>query len=471
MSYLAPGHAALKFHPLANLFPMLQDSELDDLGEDIRANGQVETVKLHRGMVLDGRNRYTACARKGVGVRTEIFEGSDREALAWVISKNLKRRHLTESQRAMVAAKLATLRLGDNQHTAQPAPIGAPSFDLGEGPDVTEPQAIVTQPEAGAMMNVGRRSVQRAVVVQERGTQELQEAVEAGNLAVSTAAEIAERPAEEQKALLDALPRDATGKLTPDAKKEIRKAAKEVRAEDQAAKKKKRAEREAKLGAKIAALPQKKYGVILTDDEHRFIPYSQETGMDRAADNHYPTSDVATLAARDLDGIAADDCVLGSWVTDLARGIDVMRARGFEFKSYFVWVKDIVEIELTPEQRKAGLGGRVLMQIGPAGTGYWNRDRDELFLIGTRGKVVAPAMGEQGESVWFAARPALEEGEVSKHSKKPPNAHEWFEQHYPNTPKIELNARRARPGWDLWGNEAPDPAQPALSLEASEAAE
>src|SRR5579859_1779506 len=98
MSFLPPGHAPLKFHPLANLFPMLSDKELDELGSDIKANGQVETVKLHRGMVLDGRNRYTACGKFNIGVRTEIFEGSDREALAWVISKNLKRRHLTESQ-------------------------------------------------------------------------------------------------------------------------------------------------------------------------------------------------------------------------------------------------------------------------------------------------------------------------------------------------------------------------------------
>jgi N6-adenosine-specific RNA methylase IME4 len=471
--YLPPGHAPLKFHPLANLFPMLSDSELHDLAEDIRANGQVETVKLHKGMVLDGRNRYTACGRKTLGVRTEIFEGSEREALSWVISKNLKRRHLTESQRAMVASKIATMRLGDNQHSGKPAPQPLFTFP-GQPAEISagSEEPIISQAEAAKSLSVSADSIQFANAVHEKGSVELQEAVTSGDIAVSTAAKIAKnRPVDEQDAMLKALPRDADGKLTPEAKKEIRKVAKEVRAEDQEAKKKKRTEREAKLGAKIAALPDKKYGVILTDDEHKFIPYSEETGMDRAADNHYPTSDVQTLAARDLDSIAADDCVLGSWVTDLARGIDVMRERGFEYKSYFVWVKDIVEIKLTPEQCKTGLGGRVLMQIGNAGTGYWNRDRDELFLIGTRGKAVAPAMGEQGESVWFAARPPLDPGEVSKHSKKPPNAHEFFDRHYPSTPKIELNARRARPGWDLWGNEAPEPEQPALGLETSEAVE
>ena len=205
MSFLAPGHAPLKFHPLANLFPMLSEQELDDLGDDIRLNGQVETVKLHRGMVLDGRNRYTACARKGLGVRTEIFQGSDREALNWVISKNLKRRHLTESQRAAVAAKLVTLKLGDNQHTTQAAPIGAPAFDL-LGDAAPEAAPAVSQQEAADLMTVGKRSVQRAILVKDKAPEAF-EAVERGDIAVSAAVEIAKLPEAEQPAALEkALP-------------------------------------------------------------------------------------------------------------------------------------------------------------------------------------------------------------------------------------------------------------------------
>ena len=50
-----------------------------------------------------------------------------------------------------------------------------------------------------------------------------------------------------------------------------------------------RATREAELAARIIALPDKKYGVIYADPPWRFEPYSRDTGMDRAADNHYPT--------------------------------------------------------------------------------------------------------------------------------------------------------------------------------------
>lgn len=458
-------------HPLANLLPMMFPQHRSSFRASLAVR-QNHPCVLHLGKMLDGRNRARELIELKKPISTVVFVGSNHDALEFVNDENFERRHLNESQRADYAARVVTMRLGTNQHTKAAAQICAPSLPLEDvAPDAAGEGPLLSTSEAAEKFNVSRRLVQHAVAYQQKGIPELSDAVRAGDVAASVASEIAERPIEQQKAILEALPRDTEGKLTPEAKKEIRKVAKEVRAEDQVEKKKKRAEREAKLGARIAALPDKKYGVILTDDEHRFIPYSQETGMDRAADNHYPTSDVATLAARDLDSIAADDCVLGSWVTDLARGIDVMRARGFEYKSYFVWVKDIIEIELTPEQQQVGLPGKVLIRVGNAGTGYWNRDRDELFLIGTRGKVVAPAMGEQGESVWFAARPALEPGEVSKHSKKCPNAHEWLEQHFPNTPKIELNARRARPGWDLWGNEAPEqPEQPSLDIDSREEA-
>lgn len=441
--YLPPGHAPLKFHPLANLFPMLSDSELDDLGSDIKTNGQVETGKLHRGMILDGRNRYNACAKFGLGFRTEIFQGTDREALNWVISKNLKRRHLNESQRAMVAAKIATLRLGDNQHSSKP--VGQGSLLLpGEPAEISagSEEPLISQGEVATSLSISPDSIQFANAVQEKGAAELQEAVTSGEIAVSTAAKIAKNSSpEEQKALIDALPRDDKGKLTPEAKKEVRRVAKEVRAEDQVEKKKKRDEKEQKLGAKIRALPDVKAGLILSDFEWHFKVRNEDTGMDRHAANHYVTAREADTPEaiverqRERMSVAAGDCIHLMWcpASFNAVALKVMELQGFTYVSQFAWIKPSI------------------------GTGFWVRDRHELLLIGVKGKIPCPAMGDQFESAIEAPKGA--------HSEKPDFQYEIAEKYFPSLPKVELNARRSRAGWIPWGNEAPEPEQPSLGIE------
>lgn len=191
------------------------------------------------------------------------------------------------------------------------------------------------------------------------------------------------------------------------------------------AKQVRRADRERVLGGIQTALPDKRYGVILADPEWRFEVYSRETGMDRAADNHYPTSVTDTICARPVGDIAADDCALFLWATVpmLPDALKVMTAWGFTYKSHCIWTKDKV------------------------GTGYWFRNSHELLLVGTKGSVPAPAMGTQWSSTI--------EGRVTRHSAKPNCFHELIEQYFPNLPKIELNCRGpARSGWDAWGNEA-----------------
>jgi N6-adenosine-specific RNA methylase IME4 len=179
-----------------------------------------------------------------------------------------------------------------------------------------------------------------------------------------------------------------------------------------------RVKREAELASKITALPDKKFGVILADPEWRFEPWSRKTGMDRAADNHYPTSVVEVIKARDVPSIAAKDCVLFLWATNpmLPHALEVMAAWGFDYKSNYCWGKD------------------------KAGTGYWGREKHEQLLIGTRGDVPCPAPGTQLESLIMAKR--------GRHSEKPEAFLEMIERYFPNIPKIELNRRGPpRPGW------------------------
>ena len=191
-------------------------------------------------------------------------------------------------------------------------------------------------------------------------------------------------------------------------------------------KKRLRAKRERELAKAIKKLPQKKFGVIYADPEWRWEPYSRKTGMDRAADNHYATSELDVIKHRDVKSISARHCVLFLWATVpmLPHALEVMDAWDFDYKSNYVWVKD------------------------RTGTGYWNRNQHEILLIGTRGDIPCPAPGEQWSSVINAPR--------GRHSEKPASVYEMIEEYYPNIPKIELNARNAREGWHVWGAEAPE---------------
>src|SRR5829696_398441 len=105
--------------------------------------------------------------------------------------------------------------------------------------------------------------------------------------------------------------------LTPEQKRAVMAAADraEERAVEQQAKAERRASREADLARKITALPSKRYGLLFADPPWRFEPWSRETGMDRAADNHYPTMTADEIRALDVASIAAPDSVLWLWAT------------------------------------------------------------------------------------------------------------------------------------------------------------
>lgn len=204
-------------------------------------------------------------------------------------------------------------------------------------------------------------------------------------------------------------------------------------------KKARRDEREQALGERIAGANAtllaagaagRRFGVIYADPEWRFEPWSRETGMDRAADNHYPTSPLDAIMARPVGAIAAHDSVLFLWATRpmLPQALAVIEAWGFAYKSCCVWGK-----------RRPGKG---------RGPGYIFTDESELLLYATRGQVPAPAPGTQ----W----PSLVMADVGEHSAKPERFYELIESYFPSLPKIELNARKARAGWESWGAEAPE---------------
>ncbi len=287
----------MEFHPLSRLFPLMSDKELKALARDIQAHGQLERITTYEGMILEGRGRYRACRLTGVEPRFEDYGGDD--PLAFVLAKNLTRRHLNESQRAMVAARFANMRQGERTDLQ-------PSADLRK----------VSQPRAAHLLNVAARSVTSAKKVLDKGAPELVKAVEDGDVAVSVAEQIADYPHEKQKELLN------------------------HKRPHTAVKKQRRAIRELEVAANIKALPKKSYGLVLADPPWKLEPLSETNSP--TVEDHYPTQQIDQICALDVASIAADDCVLFLWTTVsmLLNALKVMQAWGFAYRSHVVWHKD-----------------------------------------------------------------------------------------------------------------------------------
>ena len=170
----------MEFHEIANIFPMVEGAELTVLSTDIKKNGLIDPIWLYEGKILDGRNRYRACQEAGIEPRFQPYPGDD--PLQHVISLNLHRRHLNESQRAVVASRLANMRQGERTDIE-------PSANLPN---------VISQAEAAKMLNVSERMVRTVKAIEREAPERLSEI----NLGKETATKIyklikrAEPPAE-----------------------------------------------------------------------------------------------------------------------------------------------------------------------------------------------------------------------------------------------------------------------------------
>lgn len=172
-------------HEYAKLFPLLEGEARQELLDDIKANGVRDPIVFLDGKILDGRNRYYAARELLIEYPRIEFDGDD--PLAYVVSKNLHRRQLSTSQRAMIAAKLANLAVGSNQHVLRV------THDNATGEEFSPPLKV-----AAKSVGVDRKTAQFGRTVVTRGVSKLAEAVEAGAVSVSAAAKVAELPPDEQ---------------------------------------------------------------------------------------------------------------------------------------------------------------------------------------------------------------------------------------------------------------------------------
>lgn len=161
----------LRAHPFADLFPMMGPADEAELRASMTLRGWDRRfpVILFGGKILDGRNRYGVACSMGLDPTFEVFKGDDDDALSYVLAANLARRHLSTSQRAMVASRLVTSSHGGDRRSDQAAAL-----------------PLVSQFEAASKLGVSERSVRAACKVQ-AADPELAQAVERGELTVAKA--------------------------------------------------------------------------------------------------------------------------------------------------------------------------------------------------------------------------------------------------------------------------------------------
>jgi N6-adenosine-specific RNA methylase IME4 len=280
----------LEYHDIANIFPLLTGSEFESLRDDIAKNGLLEPIVVYEGKILDGRNRHAACL--GAGVLPDMVDYTGDDPLAFVVSKNKHRRHLTAGQLAFVGAEVKRIeseRAKERQRGGQGGVL------------LTE-----NIPEA--------KGEARDIAAKKTG-------------ANPKYIDLAEKMQEE----------------APDLADEVKSGEKSMnRAKQEMKQREKKAEAEA-YSFHVISKPalEKKYNVIYADP-----PWKYNTGintLDAVTDAHYSTMS--------LDGVCKypaslglqiqDDAVLFLWVTNpfLVKALDVVKAWGFEYKSQIVWVK------------------------------------------------------------------------------------------------------------------------------------
>lgn len=209
----SPSVEILGIHPAAALFPLMEGPELQQLVADIRAHGLREEIVLDAGLILDGRNRLKACALAGVSPRFVAWDGRGTP-LAFVLSRNLHRRHLNESQRAIIAALAKDMYKQEAAEHERAHQFGSPAGNAAawdrdtQKPRISSASASLQRPigtdaRVAELLNVSARSVATASRVLAAGDDQVIEAIEAGQLSVSDAASVIDLPKSRQRELLE----------------------------------------------------------------------------------------------------------------------------------------------------------------------------------------------------------------------------------------------------------------------------
>jgi N6-adenosine-specific RNA methylase IME4 len=171
----------------------------------------------------------------------------------------------------------------------------------------------------------------------------------------------------------------------------------------------------------MVPLPAGEFDLIYADPGWRWQPWSWATGAGRSAERHYRTDALDSIKAIELPAVKDSALALWSISAMLPQALELMDVWGFQYRKQAVWVKPSARL------------------------GYWWRQQHELLLLGIRGHMRAPSPSYRFPSVICAPR--------RRHSEKPDEVAAMLEVMFPKARKLEMFARKSRPGWASWGDE------------------
>ena len=181
----------------------------------------------------------------------------------------------------------------------------------------------------------------------------------------------------------------------------------------------------------LTAHSGRRFSTILADPPWQFQNRTGKVAPEHKRLSRYDTMQLEDIMALPVEQLAEDTAHLYLWVPNalLPDGLRVMEAWGFQYKSNLVWHKI---------RKDGGPDGR--------GVGFYFRNVTELILFGVRGKNARTLDPGRSQVNFLATR-------KREHSRKPDEFYEIVESCSPG-PYLEMFARGARPGWQVWGNQS-----------------
>ena len=178
-----------------------------------------------------------------------------------------------------------------------------------------------------------------------------------------------------------------------------------------------------------------KFGIIVADPPWSFndkLKYPKDS-VKRGADAMYPTLNLNSIMALPIQDLVQENAILALWVPSamLSAGMDVMKSWGFNYKQLWIWGKTSKK---DPTRLSFGMGRLA-------------RNCHEPCLVGVKGKYTKFLQNHSQRNLFMH--------HSLPHSKKPESVQDSLDKMFPQWNKLELFARRERPGWTCIGNESP----------------